>query len=162
MRKSVFVHMLTAKAQLSMRICEVWSGLRCPLILDTTECTNEEQRLRWFFAHAHDDLNLHLWRMLEGTFRFARPTIISINLILKMPRKLASENVVCLCRLLHLLANFSNILFAYRQTVWTQIRLLLEEQSDLGPHCLQQWLFSNRQKTKHTAIVVIGALRVKM
>ena len=26
--------------------------------------------------------------------------------------------------------------FAYRQTVWTQIRLLLKEQSDLGPHCL--------------------------
>ena len=23
------------------------------------------------------------------------------------------------------------------QTVWTLIRLLLEEQSDLGPHCLQ-------------------------
>ena len=48
-------------------------------------------------------------------------------LTLKMPRKHASENVACLCRLLHLLANFSNILFAYRQTVWTQIRLLLEE-----------------------------------
>ena len=30
--------------------------------------------------------------------------------------------------------------FAYRQTVWTQIRLLPEEQSDLGPHCLQKWL----------------------
>ena len=41
------------------------------------------------------------------------------------PRKSASENVVCLCRLLHLLANFSNLDFAYRQTVWTQIRLLL-------------------------------------
>ena len=23
-----------------------------------------------------------------------------------------------------------------RQTEWTQIRLLLQEQSDLGPHCL--------------------------
>ena len=23
-----------------------------------------------------------------------------------------------------------------KQTVWTQIRLLIEEQSDLGPHCL--------------------------
>ena len=29
-------------------------------------------------------------------------------------------------------------IFAYRQTVWTQIRLLLEEQSDLGPHYLQK------------------------
>ena len=59
-------------------------------------------------------------------------------LTLKMPRKTTSENVICLCRLLHLLANFSDILLAYRQTVWTMIRLLLEEQSDLGPHCLQK------------------------
>ena len=29
-------------------------------------------------------------------------------------------------------------IFAYRQTAWTLIRL--EEQSDLGPHCLQKWL----------------------
>ena len=28
---------------------------------------------------------------------------------LKMPRKPASENVVCLCRLLNILANFSNL-----------------------------------------------------
>ena len=31
------------------------------------------------------------------------------NLTLKMPRKPASENVVCLCRLLNILANFSNL-----------------------------------------------------
>ena len=30
--------------------------------------------------------------------------------------------------------------FAYRKTVWTQVRLLLEKQSDLGPHCLQKLL----------------------
>ena len=30
-------------------------------------------------------------------------------LTLKMPRKPASENVVCLCRLLNILANFSNL-----------------------------------------------------
>ena len=29
-------------------------------------------------------------------------------------------------------------IFAYRQAVWTLIRLLPEEQSDLGPHCLQK------------------------
>ena len=52
-------------------------------------------------------------------------------------------------------------IFAYRQTVWTQIRLLLEEQSDLGPHCLQKWLLNHKQMTKQMAIVVIGALRVK-
>ena len=31
------------------------------------------------------------------------------------------------------------IYFEYRQIVWTQIRLLPEEQSDLGPQCLQKW-----------------------
>ena len=68
-------------------------------------------------------------------------TVVVIgSLTLKAPRKSASENVVCSCHLLHLLANFSNLHFAHRQTVWTQIRLLLKEQSDLGPHCLHQWL----------------------
>ena len=31
------------------------------------------------------------------------------HLTLKAPRKPASENVVCLCRLLNILANFSNL-----------------------------------------------------
>ena len=39
---------------------------------------------------------------------------------------------------------------AGRQTLWTQIRLLLQEQSDLGPHCsfmrLQIFYSSGRQK----------------
>ena len=38
---------------------------------------------------------------------------VSLNmckmLTLKVPRKTASENVVCLCRLLNILANFSNL-----------------------------------------------------
>ena len=33
---------------------------------------------------------------------------IFINLTLKTPRKPASETVICLCRLLNILANFSN------------------------------------------------------
>ena len=37
-------------------------GLYFPLIesLDTTECMNEEQKPRIYFAHAQDDLNLHI------------------------------------------------------------------------------------------------------
>ena len=62
------------------------------------------------------------------------------QLTLKTPRKSASENVACFCRLLNILANFFKPIFAYRQTVWSQIRLLLKEQSDLGPHCLQKYL----------------------
>ena len=37
---------------------------------------------------------------------------------------------------------------AYRQTVWTLIRLLLEEQSDLGPHRLQKWLLKSQADDK--------------
>ena len=73
--------------------------------------------------------------------------LICRTLTLKMPRKTASENV-CLCRLLNILANFSKLFFAYRQTVWTQIRLLLKEQSDLGPHCLQKWLLKSQADDK--------------
>ena len=35
---------------------------------DTTECMNGEQRPGCYFAHAQDDLNLHILRMFEGTF----------------------------------------------------------------------------------------------
>ena len=62
----------------------------------------------------------------------------SSRLVLKMPRESASENIVCLCRLLNILCKLFKPIFAYRQTAWTLIRLLLEEQSDLGPQCLQQ------------------------
>ena len=36
------------------------------------------------------------------------------RLTIKAPRKPASENVVCLCRLLNIPANFSNLVFAYQ------------------------------------------------
>ena len=42
----------------------------------------------------------------------------------------------------------SKPIFAYRQTVWTLIRLLLEEQSDLGPCCLQKWLLKSQADDK--------------
>ena len=58
-------------------------------------------------------------------------------LIRKTPRKPASENVVCLSSAEYSCKLFKPI-FAYQQTVWTQIRLLLVEQSDLSPHCLQK------------------------
>ena len=35
--------------------------------------------------------------------------VFQVYLTLKMPRKPASENVLCLCRLLNILANFSNL-----------------------------------------------------
>ena len=60
-------------------------------------------------------------------------------LTLKVPRKPASENVVCLCCLLNILANFSN--------------LFLHTGKQCGPR--------SEQKTKQMTIVVIGALRAK-
>ena len=65
----------------------------------------------------------------------------------EMPKKPASENVVCLC-CLHLSCKLFKSIFAYRQTVWTLIRLLLEKQPDLGPHCLQKWLLKSQADDK--------------
>ena len=53
---------------------------------------------------------------------------------LRTPRKPASENAVCLCRLLSILANCFCI----------QANSVDLEQSDLGPHCLQKWLLKSQ------------------
>ena len=39
-------------------------------------------------------------------------------------------------------------IFAYIQTAWTLIRLLLEEQSDLGPHYLQKSFLKSQADNK--------------
>ena len=69
--KRVFGHMRRAKAQISLRIHAVWSGLTESL--DTTECKNGKQRHGWYFAHAQDDLNL-----CEKTFSLGAPHIIQV------------------------------------------------------------------------------------
>ena len=42
-------------------------GIRCLLTesLDTTECMNGEEKPRWYFVHAQDDLNLCILLMFE-------------------------------------------------------------------------------------------------
>ena len=92
---------------------------------------------------ANINCNEPSWYTSEMNWKY-----IGTSLTLKVPRKNASENVVCLCRLLNILANFSKLFFAYRQTVWTLIRLLLKEQSELGPHCLQKWLLKSQTDDK--------------
>ena len=67
-----------------------------------------------------------------------------------MPRKPASENFVCLCWLMNILANFSNLfLHTGKQCGPDQtVPSLLEEQSDLGPHCLQKRLLKSQADDK--------------
>ena len=64
---------------------------------------------------------------------------VGLCLTLKTPRK----TCIWKCRLFMSSAGYScklfKPIFAYRQTGWTHIRLLLKEQSDLGPRCLQKW-----------------------
>ena len=70
MRKLVFRHMRTMKAQISLWIRAVWSGpsLSAYRIIDMIKCINEQQRPGWYSALAQDDLILRILRMLEGTF----------------------------------------------------------------------------------------------
>ena len=70
MRKRVFGHMHTEKAQISLRIRAVWSG---PL-LSTNKSIGYyriyEWRAKpgWYFVHVQDDLNPRIFRMFEGTW----------------------------------------------------------------------------------------------
>ena len=72
MRKRVFGHMRTEKAQVSLRIRAAQSDqdLYCPLteLFDTIECIIEEQRSSWYFAHAQDDVNMRILHMFESAF----------------------------------------------------------------------------------------------
>ena len=46
--------------------------------------------------------------------------------------------------------------------MWTQIRLLLKEQSDLGPHYLQKWLLKSQVDDKADNNCCDWQLRVKV
>ena len=64
-----------------------------------------------------------------------------ITLNLKTPRNPASENVACLCRLLNIPANFSKLFCIQANRVDPD---QTEEQSYLGPHCLQKRLLKSQ------------------
>ena len=72
--------------------------------------------------------------------------ILTLALTLKAPRKLASENVVCLCRLLNILANFSNLFLHTGKQCGSR------SDCSLGARCLQKQLL--KQKTKQTTVVL--------
>ena len=74
---------------------------------------------------------------------------IQRTLTLKAPRKTASENVVCLCCLLNILADFLKKYFCIQaNSVDPDQTAPKEEQSDLGPRCLQKWLLKPQADNK--------------
>ena len=52
---------------------------------------------------------LSVFELFEVRLKLSLLTVYPFTLTIKMPRKPASENIVCLCRLLNILANFSNL-----------------------------------------------------
>ena len=97
----------------------------------------------------------NLFRYTEATLNLATMPAqtpvwsFGFRLTLKAPKK---KNCIWKCRLFMLSAEYScrlfKPIFEYRQTVWTLIRLLLKEQSDLGLHCLQKWLLKSQTDDK--------------
>ena len=104
-------------------------------------------------------LCIESWQTIANLLLLSKATLRKFCkiLTLKTPRKPASKNVVCLCRLLNILANFSNLfLHTGRQSgpkpgaVWSWSTLFAK------------WLLKNhKQMTRQTTIVVIGSLSVK-
>ena len=80
-------------------------------------------------------------------------------LTFKMPRKPESENVVCLCRPLNILANFSNLFLHTSKQCgpWSDCSCR-SSLSSVHTVCKNDFLY-HKQTTKQT-IVVIGSLRV--
>ena len=77
-----------------------------------------------------------------------------------MPRKPASKNVVCLCRLLNILRNFSN-LFLHTDIQANSVDP--DQTAPRGAVCPGSTLFAKMtfKITKQMTIVVIGSLWVK-
>ena len=83
-----------------------------------------------------------------------------IQLTLKTPRKPASENVVCLCCLLNILANFSN-LSLHRGKQCGPRSDCSYRSSLIWVHTVSKKLLLNhKQISRQMTIVVIGGLRV--
>ena len=74
-----------------------------------------------------------------------------------MPRKTASENVVCLCRLLNILTDFSNLFLHTGKQCGPR-----SDSSLIWVHTVCKNDFKNdKEMTKQMTVVVTGALRVK-
>ena len=73
-RKRAFGHMQTAKAQISLHIRAIWSGIS----LSSERIGGYYSSMESNFAHAQDDVNPHILRMFEGTFSLDSAHILAI------------------------------------------------------------------------------------
>ena len=48
---------------------------------------NGEQKPRWYFAHAQDDLNLSILRTIEDTFSLDTAHLLNITVFVQVVRK---------------------------------------------------------------------------
>ena len=111
----------------------------------------------------HGDHN-HLWQKLyiHLSCSYQQKTgFLMTQLTLKTPRKPVSENDVCLCPLLNILANFSNLFLHTGKQCGPRSDCSFRS-SLIWVHTVYNNDFESYwQKTKQTTIVVIGALRVE-
>ena len=94
---------------MSLGICGQWRprsdcasaqsdlGLHCPLTesLTTIECMNTELRLRWYFTHVQDVLNLCILPMFEGTFLLKDKWNVNPYFLGEKKEKHCSSNFNC-------------------------------------------------------------------
>ena len=78
---------------------------------------------------------------VEGMDRIENSKLSIGKCIVQLNYCLSISSAECSC-------TFFKPTFAYRQTVWTLIRLLQEEQSHQGPHCLQKLLSKSQADDK--------------
>ena len=84
MRKRVFLHVRTAKAQISLHIHIVWSGPSLStnkiISLVLQNVWTGERKPRWYFVHVQDDTNSHILCIRQDTFLLAAAHIVTIIL----------------------------------------------------------------------------------
>ena len=78
MRKRVFGHTGTAKAQINLRIRAVWSGPSLSANRIIEEWFTGEQMPGWYFAHVQDDVNQHSLFISGPTFLAIPQDVIAV------------------------------------------------------------------------------------
>ena len=72
-----------------------------------------------------------------GCLHYYEPQIFLLIQSIHLTLILLIENVICLLHYAAYIQMHSRLILSWKQTLWTLIRLLLMEQSNPGPYCLQ-------------------------